>query len=379
MKSLIYTALLLAAVATSFAQVVDTTVCDVLNNPQSFDGKIVRIKGTAIAGFDEFAIKGSSCGKQINSIWLAYPEGAKAKAGPVAFLRLQLAKNNPAEVASSSRNPVTLDKNKDFSTFDNALAWAPKIKGTCLGCVRNTVNATFVGRIDAVSSPELKRDASGKIVGITGFGNANMYSARLVLQSVSDVVPQEIDYTKNPDVAKDDSSSSSGSDPVVTAHEAAKAFGAGSDAAKQIERAAAAFGKRGDDNGVEIGFGGSNEVPKNDGLKGTKNSPDGVLYLCTFDMDRLKGDALSQAIVHVGSHVADLRENSLSGPNFSLLNLEAHAWQTTVLSVVAQRHKTLTVPGGYVLWDTGWTQAERGKNVMEGTAKYLTEFDAFGK
>ena len=39
------------------AQTVDTAVCDILANPQVFDGKIVRIKDVVIAGFEEFAIK----------------------------------------------------------------------------------------------------------------------------------------------------------------------------------------------------------------------------------------------------------------------------------------------------------------------------------
>ena len=85
------------------AQVVDSTVCDVLVNPQSFDGKIVRIKGTVIAGFEEFAIKGAGCNQPVNAIWLAYPEGTEGKAGPAAFLRLQLGKNHPATVINVSR------------------------------------------------------------------------------------------------------------------------------------------------------------------------------------------------------------------------------------------------------------------------------------
>src|SRR5271155_4528949 len=80
------------------AQIIDSTVCDILANPQSFDGKIVRIKGVVIAGFEEFAIKGSGCNQMVNAIWLAYPEGTKGKAAPVAFLRLQLGKNHPASV-----------------------------------------------------------------------------------------------------------------------------------------------------------------------------------------------------------------------------------------------------------------------------------------
>ena len=39
------------------AQVMDVTVCDVVKKPASYDGKMVRIKGTVIVGFDEFSIK----------------------------------------------------------------------------------------------------------------------------------------------------------------------------------------------------------------------------------------------------------------------------------------------------------------------------------
>jgi len=69
------------------AQVTDTTVCDVVKSPAPFNGKMVRIKGTVVAGFDEFAIKDaadSNCGFPVNAIWLAYPQGSKGKAGPTA-------------------------------------------------------------------------------------------------------------------------------------------------------------------------------------------------------------------------------------------------------------------------------------------------------
>src|SRR5882672_5060880 len=130
------------------AQIVDSRVCDILASPQSFDGKIVRIKGVVIAGFEEFAIKGTGCNQLVSAIWLAYPEGTKGKAGPAAFLRLQLAKNGPAAVTKVSRASVTLDKNKDFKDFDNFLATPAKVNGLCLGCVKYTVAATLVGRLD---------------------------------------------------------------------------------------------------------------------------------------------------------------------------------------------------------------------------------------
>jgi hypothetical protein len=162
--SILLLAIWLAIPSILQAQVVDTTVCDILSNPQSFDGKMVRVKGVVIAGFEEFAIKGSSCNQMVNAVWLDYPEGTKGKAGPVALLQLQLAKNNPAAVTNVSRAPVTLDKNKDFKDFDNFLSAPAKVNGPCLGCVKNTVTATLVGRLDGTKDTGLIRDGSGKVI-----------------------------------------------------------------------------------------------------------------------------------------------------------------------------------------------------------------------
>ncbi len=77
----------------------------------------------------------------------------------------------------------------------------------------------------------------------------SLYPARLVLQSVADVSSAEIDYSKSP-VAKDTSGPENIGDPVEAARSAARAFGSGSPAADQLERAASAFGKPGEHNGV---------------------------------------------------------------------------------------------------------------------------------
>lgn len=362
---------------TLFAQTVDTSVCDILASPASFDGKTVRVKGTVVAGFEDFIIKSPDCGQPVNAIWLAYPRGAKAKAGPEAFVQLQLAKNNETNVAGSRESPVKLDKNKDFKQFDLLLSAPFQAGGMCLGCVRYMVTATLVGRLDGTKAVGLVRDSAGKYVGLSGFGNLNRYTARLVLQSVSDVSPVEIDYSKAAALTKSDSQRESpGGDPVAAAHQIARAFGPGSKAAEQVERSAAAFGKEGDDNGVEVGFGNPNEVPKNDEIKGESNSPDGLLFNCTFDMDRLKGDALTRAISHFGTHVADIRESKSSAPEEDPYQLEYRAWLTTVLSAVGSRQKTLTIPGGYLAWDEAWPPADRNRMADEAISKFLTDWES---
>lgn len=370
----------LAANSPLMAEIVDTSVCEVLTAPQSFDGKIVRIKSMVAAGFDEFSIKDSTCNHHVNAIWLSYPDGAKGKAGASALVQLQLGANNTSTVPHLDRSLVKLDKNKDFKQFDSLLSTPYKSGGMCMGCMRYTVTATLVGRLDGVKDAGIVRDSSGKFVSANGFGNLNLYRARLVLQTVSDVSAHEIDYSKISSPAKEDSNrESTGGDPVAASHQAAQAFSADSPAAARVERAAAAYGKPGEDNGVEVGFGVSNEVPKGDGAKGDKNSPDGLLFNCVFDTDRLKGDQLARAIAHVGTHIADIRDPQSTASEANAYDLESRAWQTTVLNAIAFQQKTLTLPGGYLVWNSAWPAAERSKRVDDGIESFLKDWAALRK
>lgn len=62
MKRLLALVLVCTAVTCPLAaQVVDVSVCDILANPQSFDGKMVCIKATVVAGSKDFAVKASDC------------------------------------------------------------------------------------------------------------------------------------------------------------------------------------------------------------------------------------------------------------------------------------------------------------------------------
>lgn len=258
------------------AEPVDTSVCDILANPTSFDGKIIRLKeATVTTGFDEFVIDGSTCSSP-ESIWLAYPEGTKGKAGPTALLRLQLAKNNSAVASEApARAAVTLQKDNNFTRFDSLLAEPYKPKA-CLGCPRYSVSATLVGRLDVATRKTIE-----------GFGNANLYRTRLVLQSVSDVVPHEINYA---------ATAARGDLKRARTHATRE----------QLKRAIDAFGAEGEDNGVSVGFGVANEIAPNEFAKGDHNSPDGILFYATFNIERLGEEMLQKAMAHIGAHIADL-------------------------------------------------------------------------
>ena len=351
------------------AQTADASVCDILANPQSFDGKMVRVKATVLAGFDEFILKDTTCKQAVNGIWLSYPEGTKAKSGPAVVIQLQLAKNSPGPGLAAARPAIALDKGKDFKQFDSLLS-APYKGARCLGCIRSTVTATLTGRIDSVERAGLERDASGMVTAIHGFGNLGAYSARLVLQSVADVAGHEIDY-KNASQLKSDAPEAGPKDPIAAAHQAAKAYGADSPMGTQIERAAKAYGAPGEDNGVNFGFGATAEILKNDGMKGEGNSPDGVLYFTNMDMERLKNGFLSEAIAHTGTHIADIREKKAT---IGLYDLETQAWQVTIISAVANREKSLVLPGAIVGWNMDWPDASRSDNVHKAIVSYIIDW-----
>jgi hypothetical protein len=351
MKRILFAILsLLMGAGVAVAQAVDAKVCDILAHPKDFDGKMVRVTGIVAAGFDEFVIRDTSCKQSVNAIWLAYPTGVKAKAGPIAMVTLKLAINSPGQATSVSAIPVTLDTGGDFKKFDSVLSASAKTPGRCLGCVRSTATATITGRLDAVDAVSLEKMGSMFTV-VKGFGNLARYPARLVIQSIANVSEHEIDYSKAAELGDGD-------------------VGLGLTTA-DLKRAAAAYGAPGEDNGVDVVITGDNSLRPDDGAKGSANSPDGLLLIVTMDGDRLKESAMGEAIAHTGTHIADLRESPM-GRN--MFQLEGRAWGVTVLSAISNKEKTLTLPGGYVAWNNKWTDSEQQKQLPGSLSGYLTQW-----
>jgi hypothetical protein len=362
------------------AQVMDTTVCDVVKKPASFDGKTVRIKGTVVAGFDEFVIKDAAdpnCGFPVNAIWLSYPQGTKGKAGPAAMVTVQPAHNFTGKYAPPTRTPVTLDKSKDFKQFDSLLSQThEKGAGMCLGCTRYEVTATLVGRLDTVASAGLTYDAGGKIIGFGGFGNMNAYPARLVLQAVSDVTPKEVDFSRADDASKGSSSQQasggSGADmgrAVQMVQKLAAAMAA-SPVKDSAVKAAAVFGQN---TGVVAGSGITNEAQAKDEMPATQDSPDGALFTCTFNTERMQGNALMQGLMHLGDHIVEMRSPDASNMEAAAYMHEANALVVTVVAVITTGEKFLTLPGGHMVWNFNWPAADRDGKMQSAMNDYLDQ------
>jgi hypothetical protein len=123
-----------------------------------------------------------------------------------------------------------------------------------------------------------------------------------------------------------------------------------------------------------VGFGVANEVPKNDTIKSSSNSPDGLLFDVTIDSDRLRGNAMGIATSHSGTHIADIRSTISGIPTLPLYGLEFRAWQTAVLSAISAKAKTFLLPGGYVIYSQSWSSSDLGRNANGGIAAFLANW-----
>lgn len=378
MKRALFLGLLLCGFAVGAnAQAVDADVCAIVKNPTSFDGKIVRIKGIAFASYDQFIVKSADvCGFPIDGIWLEYPTGTHGKAGPAALVTVEPARNYSGPYKAPTRTAVTLDKSKDFKQFDSILSTKAKVPGACLGCVKSMASATFVGRLDAVANANLKRDKDGKVTDFGGFGNANSYPARLVLQSVSEVTEKPIDYSKVMEPYKDMKGGGGPpmmqqpgmADPIGMAQNLVKAM-AGMPAADTVQKDVANFGKPGDKNsGVVIGYGPTDELPKEE--VGPKDAPDGVLYNVTMNLDRLDNKAQALTVIHAGHHISDLKTAG-TAENPPLFVGEYNSWTMTVFGAVMGGERTLGLPAGELVWNAGWEQGVRNDNIDKALRDFL--------
>ena len=70
----------------------------------------------------------------------------------------------------------------------------------------------------------------------------------------------------------------------------------------------------------------------------------------------------------MGQHVADLRTPQAGSENAPPYILEYNAWVITTITAIAGRQKYLSLPGGYLLWDGTWPEADRNDK-MESTLK----------
>jgi hypothetical protein len=151
------------------------------------------------------------------------------------------------------------------------------------------------------------------------------------------------------------------------------------DGAKTLLKDAEVYGKEGDNNGIEIGFGATDEEAPAEETQASKDSPDGVLYDCTFNnLERQLVGIQALALYHVGQHINDVR--SIAADEVaSLYTLENNAWVITAAGAARIGDRVLTLPGGELFLSATWPASERENKMTDALTDFLTTGMALGR
>jgi hypothetical protein len=142
--------------------------------------------------------------------------------------------------------------------------------------------------------------------------------------------------------------------------------------AQALSRDVGEFPKHGDNNGVSISAEAIDEASPGDEAQGTQESPDGVLYVCRFNIDRLLKDAQALAVYHIGQHIYDLRSTT-ANEVATLYTLENNAWVITAAGSARVGEPFLTLPGGDLFLSSSWPMDQRDDKMEDALTDFLTK------
>ena len=151
----------------------EVNLCDLLRNPNPYDGQRIRVRGEANRDFQDFSLHGQSCGSQVaHRVWLQYGDD-KTNAGE--------------EMEHRFIQAEPLVKDAGYTAFAESLSQQrllqPDLRA-CGGsqCHYYRVTASFTGRFFAGIEPGRGRGVKT----FTGFGYQGCCHL-LVIEQVSDV------------------------------------------------------------------------------------------------------------------------------------------------------------------------------------------------
>jgi hypothetical protein len=181
---------------------ISITLCQIVRNPEQFDGKMVRVRATVVTGFEASILNDNTCGSDA-SVWFSYGDDRHTPSAATEYALISSLPDikypeslhwRPVEV----RPLITVKADSEFKRFDSYLSkqFKPKGRNLCISCPLYSVTATFTGRLDfADHRLRAFRNRDGKVIGAggNGFGHLGAWDVRLVMESVSDVLATKID------------------------------------------------------------------------------------------------------------------------------------------------------------------------------------------
>jgi hypothetical protein len=169
---------------------IQTTICKILEDPASFNNKLVEVRGYLSISFEYSTLHSESCS---GGIWFALADGS----GPPGLRAIVpgpsvAGKQDP----DGNREPpilVKLIRDANFEKFESYLRQStagPPWTACGPDCHRYQITATFTGRIDSVSNDihvaHLKKSPS-EGSDFKGYGQMGLFDAQLVVQSMKEV------------------------------------------------------------------------------------------------------------------------------------------------------------------------------------------------
>ena len=162
--------------ATNRSDPIPTTVCELMKEPERFNGQIVRVRGRVRIAFEDFRLDTAQCdGKHGEGVWLEYGKGPKRQ--PTTWCCGDMI----------PRDPLRLMEDSNFKAFHRFLTAQSRRKGCYEGqCYLYEVTATLTGRFDSVETVTCSNGKS-ECPKHGGFGHFGSFTSRIVIESVSDV------------------------------------------------------------------------------------------------------------------------------------------------------------------------------------------------
>lgn len=171
---------------------VNTSLCAVAENPLTFNNKVVRVRGHYSGNFEYSILSGDGCK---DALWFGY--GGEGGGPPSLAIYVSGGAKPGAEDVDGKLIlpvPVKLIRDSKFDKFEKqvkamANADASYEKKHPGNFVSHCVTATFVGRVDSVTSEVYgfrKKHPSQEPNDGLGFGQMGLFEAQFVLQSIDD-------------------------------------------------------------------------------------------------------------------------------------------------------------------------------------------------
>jgi len=153
---------------------IKTTLCELVKDPVRFSGKMATMRGRVLIAFEDFELDATRCNvNTIGQVWLEYGKGPKKQ--PTIWCCGDMV----------PRDPLAVVQDGEFRRFHHNLTTEKSAK-------QYKVTATLTGRFDAVRAEPCPGDSRARCCPTGGFGHLGMACARLVIESVSDVVAQPV-------------------------------------------------------------------------------------------------------------------------------------------------------------------------------------------